>query len=311
MKLFRLEDITSDVVCSEMYDAALFASGCEVRATAVPSTLSSRNIKSFRTLGFDTFRDSPARSLNDEYFHTVWGSRPEIFKSNDDSPVFSFLRETGLKSNGRPTRILVDYTSMSKVWYSAVLNWARFVDQVGEVEIDFVYAIGGDHDYKDPFVIKDVVCIPGCEGGPVRLFRAVAVFGLGFEGAAALSIFDMLEADVVYGFYAAPGAFREYQQRTIDSNEELIGRHMRSHIGVSLRSVEDTFRLVGEVIEFHRQEADITLVPMGPKPHVLAAVLLSMKFEEIACLRVTGGRSAPVDIKPNGQIVGTRVYYKG
>lgn len=311
MKFHRLQDVPPEVFREEKYDAALFASGCEMRATAVPSLIDSQNVRSFRALGFDTFLESAARLRNDEYFKANWDLEPDIFKSNDDSAVFSFLNSVSLRSSGGPTRILVDYTSMSKVWYSAVLNWARFVDQVGEVDIDFVYAIGGDHDYRDPFVIKDVVCIPGCEGGPVRLSRAVAVFGLGFEGAAALSIFDMLEAHLVYGFYAAPGAFPEYPQRTVDSNEQLIKRHMKSYIGVSLHSVEDTFRLVGELIDYHRQEADITLVPMGPKPHVLAAVLLSMKFEEIACLRVTGGRSAPVDIKPNGQLIGTRVQYRG
>ena len=38
----------------------------------------------------------------------------------------------------------------------------------------------------------------------------------------------------------------------------------------------------------HRPDGEITLVSMGPKPHVLASILVAMRFQEVACLRVSG-----------------------
>jgi hypothetical protein len=57
--------------------------------------------------------------------------------------------------------------------------------------------------------------------------------------------------------------------------------------------------------------SNIILIPMGPKPHVLAAMLLCLRFEkEMTCLRVRGKREPRVDVEAEGHIVATRVYFE-
>ncbi|MFA6472503.1 MAG: hypothetical protein WCU00_10720, partial [Candidatus Latescibacterota bacterium] len=76
-----------------------------------------------------------------------------------------------------------------------------------------------------------------------------------------------------------------------------------------LASIEVCYRHLAETIAPHRPDGEITLVPMGPKPHVLASILIAMRFQEVACLRVSFAPN-PIDVKPTGEIVATRVILR-
>jgi hypothetical protein len=94
-------------------------------------------------------------------------------------------------------------------------------------------------------VIDDILCVPGCEGGPVPLAKAVAVFGLGFDGLPPLCVLDRMEPDVVYAFLASPAAFDDYPERARQANKTLIEDHARVTLELPLDSVEATFRMLG------------------------------------------------------------------
>jgi hypothetical protein len=49
------------------------------------------------------------------------------------------------------------------------------------------------------------------------------------------------------------------------------------------------------------------LVPMGPKPHVLASILVSMRFAEVSCMRVSVTRERPEKVDPTGEVIAARV----
>jgi hypothetical protein len=210
-----------------------------------------------------------------------------------------------------PIRIILDYSSMSRLWYTAVLNWARFAVPTKEVIIDFVYSMGRYDEEKHPMVIRGMMSILGCEGRAYRLRESVAVFGLGFHGLATLCVLDRLEADTVYVFLAAPGSTVEYVAKTREINKDLINNpKTKAVLELPLASVEACYRHLAETIAPHRPDGEITLVPMGPKPHILASILLAMRFQEVACLRVSGA-PYPIDVKPTGEITATRVIVRG
>lgn len=309
MRLYRIQDISLSDVLEQRYDTAILSSGFERRSTHLPRLLSKSKVDRPSIFGFSDFRDEPTRIQNDEYYIREWSSRPKITSSGDDGAIYDELRPL-LSERGRTLRLLVDYSSMSRLWYAAALNWGRFADYSGDVFLDFVYAVGEHRERVSPLVIDEILSIPGCEGGPVPLFKAVAVFGLGFEGLASLCVLDRLEPDVVYSYLASPAAFPDYPERARQNNRELIEGYSQVTLDLPLASVATTYRLLGELIEPHRDNADITMVPMGPKPHVLAAILLALRFEEIACLRVSGRRGEPEDVDATGEIVATRVHFR-
>ncbi len=309
MGIYRLEDSSLKRVLESTYDLAIFACGYEARGRDFAKYLDKKFVKNVLVLSFADFRQSGDRKRNEEYFASEWTSKLIEIDSREDRLIYDAI-DSSVDLKRPVIRILVDYSSMPRLWYAGVLNWARFGDHGTEIAIDFIYSVGEHRHEVKPMVIDDILCVPGCEGGPVPLSKAVAVFGLGFDGLPPLCVLDRMEPDVVYAFLAAPAAFADYPEKARQANKTLIEDHARVTLELPLYSVEATFRMLGELIEPHRKEADITVIPVGPKPHVLAGMLLALRYEEVACLRVTGRRPSLENVDASGSMVCTRVEFK-
>lgn len=306
----RVTDLDFESVFQQDYDVAVFASGYESRSSHASEKIDPRHVKTPLVFGFTEETHIGNRPKNDAMFAKRWNTEPIPLSGDEEKPIYEYLHKHTHSIEGS-LRILVDYSSMSRLWYVAVLNWARFAASGKQVVIDFVYTPGLYEDEDRPMVIRNIASIPGCEGRACRLQETVAVFGLGFHGLASLCVLDRLEASVVYAFLASPGSSKEYIKKTRDINIELIKDHRtRPVLELPITSIEKCYRALAEVIAPHRPDGEITLVPMGPKPHVLASILLAMRFQEVACLRVSGTPDRK-DVKPTGDIVATRVVVKG
>ena len=309
MMFYRVDDIELEDVRDVTYDVVVLASGYEERARFLSGLLGSALAGRVVVMGFESGADDDERKVNDQHFVDKWKVEPQTCSSTDDNVVFSALnRLTADKDGG--IRVLVDYSSMSRLWYAAILNWARFYEDARSIVIDFCYSIGQYAETDDPIVIGDVLAIPGFEGRISSAPRSAAVFGLGFDGYASLCVLDSLEPDVIYSFYADPAASPEYRERVIRNNADMIQTHSRYVLGTPLVSVAMTYRNLVELVSPHRNEAAVTLIPMGPKPHVLASMLVGLKHDEICCLRVSSSRDHIVAVAPSGSIVATRVEFK-
>ena len=310
MRSFQIIDIDFDSVCEKRYDLSLFASGYESRSVYIPSQIEPAMVANPLIFGFKEEQYSGQRIDNDKFYSKRWNCNPILLSADGDKPIYEHLHKHAKMISGS-LYIIIDYSSMSRLWYTAVLNWARFAPPNKEVIIDFVYSMGRYEEEKRPMIIREMVSIPGCEGRAYRLRESIAVFGLGFHGLAALCVLDQLEADTVYAFLASPGSSEEYVVKTRKINKDLINSHKtKAVLEMPLASIESCYRHLAETIAPHRPDGEITLVPMGPKPHVLASILVAMRFQEVACLRVSGA-SDPLDVKPTGEIVANRVIIRG
>ncbi len=308
MNSFRVSDFLIEDVTNASYDRAFFASGYEKRCTHVARQLNPKNIQTPYVLGFKELDKSEQRIENDKYFKDAWNCSPLIISADDESEIYNLLNSSSYTKG--QLKIIADYSSMSRLWYAGILNWARFSPNIKEVIVDLLYSVGEHQDSTHPMVINQILSIPGLEGGPVPLSKSVAIFGLGFDGASPLCVLDRLEPDVVYSYVASPAAFNEYPQITYKQNSVIINKHARATIELPLNSVEMTYIHLAELVSQHQKDSDITIIPMGPKPHVLAAILLAMRFEEITCLRVGGKIEKTREVGTTGQIVCTRVHFK-
>ena len=173
----------------------------------------------------------------------------------------------------------------------------------------------GRNTYEDenlPMIIEDMVSIPGCEGGALQSQHSLAIFGLGFNGWASLSVLERLEADDVFAFIASPGASPDYPARVRALNYDFLEEpRVKQHVlELPLRNVETCYRFLSELVTPHRFKDSVTLVPMGPKPHILASILVSMRFPEVSCMRVSAKRARPEKVEPNGEVVAVRVVVR-
>jgi hypothetical protein len=197
---------------------------------------------------------------------------------------------------------------MSRLWYSAVLNWARYTKAANKIEIDFIYSVGKNEGHLPLYTVEDMLPIPGCEGGALRFDESVAIFGLGMYGVMAQSVFENIEPDQVYAFIASPGPFTGYHKEIVNNNSFIL-EHVLEALQVPLNSIQTTLKYLSDFVTPLLHNSQIILIPMGPKPHVLAGILLSMRHKEIACLRVSARRKRAEIVEATGDLIATRVTF--
>jgi hypothetical protein len=158
------------------------------------------------------------------------------------------------------------------------------------------YQIGSDPDISN-VIVKNIVYLPGFEGASLRL-DTMAIFGLGFDWAPPIAVLERIEPDIVYAFTADPGAFPDYNKFALQRNQQFLEDYVKDRLfAFPLRSVDTTFRRVGEMFLPILNKSNIILVPLGPKPHVLACMLLASKFEPVALLHAMASRRRPERVR--------------
>jgi hypothetical protein len=198
---------------------------------------------------------------------------------------------------------------MTRFWYAAILNWFRFREAGGQCDLDFAYCAGLYTGDIPTLQIDDILCIPGCEGNTASAGPSVALFGLGFDNNSVQCVLDDLEPDVVKTFIAGGAARVEYINKVKAANGQLL-QQCGATLELPLESVATTLTCLGEVVVAYADEFNVSIIPLGPKPHVLASILLAMKFPRVAALHVSGRRSPPWNALPGERVIGTRVRFR-
>ena len=289
------------------YRLAIFASGYEERSTHLPSLIDPSRVERSLVLGFTSLTDAPARVANDEYFARVW-SNPIACDPDDDRPIYEALGD--LESASGLVRILVDYSSMSRDWYAALLNWLATTEIRSRASIDFAYSIGTTIAPYEPLPVLSVTSVPGFEGLSLKA-RVVLVLGLGFDAIAPLAVLEQMEPTRVLAFIAAPGAAETYVQESLRANEALLREFvderdlLRLPLGDVSRSVSLLSEVAAPLLAHHR----VVFVPMGPKPHILAALLTCLKLPEAGVLHVRSQRTRADRLSPTGEVIANRVSW--
>ena len=307
MDIKFLSNSTIEKCLTKEYDLIVFAAGYEHRCTYIPNIFKDKQACAIIVIGFDEFCNADTRAEANLFYMEHFCGNIILSASLDDEAITKAVAAI-LSNKLDSVNIFVDYTSMSRTWYASILNWARFGSDSREINIDFAYAPGKYEAQCRHRVISKMVCIPGCEGRPDPAGRAVAIVGLGYDGFAPLTVLDYLEPDDVIAFVASPGVVADSAERAIKENAILIDSADRPIARFSVNDVEGTVRGLSEIITPYLGIKNIVLVPLGPKTHVLASILISMKFPEVACLHVGGYVIDPVSIEAAGDVFVTSVF---
>lgn len=291
------------------YDLAVFSSGFEARSTHVPKLLQPDVAFSTVVLGFRDGLGTLSREENDRYYLERYQTTAEIPQlGGDEHCLADKLRQLIQVANGRPLRVLIDYSVMTRSWYASLLTWARFENYQSLIEFDFVYAYGRYLAAFDPLAISEVVSIPGFEGISGGFRSTAAIFGLGYDKYATLAVYDRLEPDSVYCCIAQRFEEDPNSQKVLLDNAVLL-ESANGTFFLPLGDIASAFRLLAERVSLLGENNHIVLVPMGPKTHVLAALLVGLRMPWIACLHAKGTRVNPVQVEAAGDLSIARVRF--
>lgn len=291
------------------YDASFFAAGYERRCTAVAKKMRRENLGTVVVSGFSEHVESSSRETADEYYRSL---HPEFFSlhaASDYSYIGSVLKDV-LSTLGNK-RIFIDYSSMPRTWYGAVLNYLRSADRHGLIEVDFCYVPGVHEPNFVGAEVQGISTVPGFEGVSSGSARTTAIFSLGFERWTPYAALERVEPNEVICFIAEPGAGSEYTGRSREVNQQFFDEHASMIYEFDIRNVPQTFGFLSEMAALTLNSGcDVAMVGMGPKPHVLGMLLSAIRFPEIAVVQVRRGERGPRDVAPFPYEIVTRVSFE-
>lgn len=315
MRRVNISDMTFEDVAAFRYDWLIVGIGVESRCDYISTSLYAKNTVVHNVLAFcysdvsDEIRQKFVHSLS-----KVCGSKErvrlvEISSDAADGMYSNLNRYIGCQDE---KVVLVDYSAMSRVWYASILLWFYHgVKKCESFQMVLSYAEGRytRKIAEKEVVIKEIKAVPGCEGVIYRQVPTSVVFGLGFYGYTSLCACEQLEPDKIYTLMTTDRPIKSFNIEEQDGNKEMIRRAGSDVYKVPLVSLESAYRcLIKIAAQCHLEGCDVILVPMGPKPHVLASILVSLSDRRVCTMRVQHSRYES-DIRPTGRIIATKINF--
>lgn len=312
MRFHSVHDIAFSDIPFHKIDMAIFCSGFESRCTHIPDKTVGKfnDDTSIIIFGFDDCERATSRKKSDQFYNEKYETSQSLFSGDEYDKIFPLLNEKMKSKKENSISILLDYTSMTRQWYAAILSWCKFQEHFKEVFLYTTYSVGKYIKKTEPMVIHEITSLPGFSGSTLARESSTLIFGLGFEGPASLCAIERLEPSVVYTFIANPAAYPAAYKRSIEVNEHITSHIAQANLEFSLFSVEDTFRGLSELLIAQPNNANITTVPMGPKPHILAALLLGLRYPQLTCIRVSGRGNKGENVNAEGRVVTSKIVFK-
>lgn len=308
MTMLYIEDLSLQDLLGRSYDISIFSCGYEQRSSNLAKIVNAGKAGKVLSFGFSGEKSNSCIQ-NEKIFQEYLGTAVRDIGYKETQKIIDTVRNTveGLNLEGRAIRVLIDYSSMPRLWYSELLNFFKNFDSLLPVELDFVYSVG-EHIYTDQLQqLGDPIVLPGCEAVATYSKQTVAIFGLGFDSGAPICMHGKIEPDKTYAIIARPGALEDYSKKAYSINEDFITESVDEVVYSPLSSVKQTYDSLREIFFPYRTSAITVIVPFGPKPHALAAIIAAMNHPSVACLYSSTG-SKPSQVTATSELVLSRIH---
>lgn len=308
----NIDDLSISDLNSYQFDLAIFSSGYEPRCAYVYNYLDKSRI-------IDGVILSYSESINletNDYFSNADISYTRLKISHSEvSEIYDYLLVflPSLIESKEVINILIDYSTMSRNWYSAIINFIFYICPE-KINIFTVYSSAEypllKSDSFFDFELGEVRVIPGCSGSSITKKKKAVIFMLGFDSIGPQSFYNLIEPDEAFGVIASPGALPSYEEIALDINKSFIDHNLSGGdrlIKLPMDSVRYTFENLCQLIQPLRKEYNVTIIQFGPKPHILASVLAGHIFENVSCIYSEYKRNRVYDVHANGDLIISKI----
>jgi hypothetical protein len=307
MELDNACQIPSDQLTRVNFDAFIAVSGYESRSSFLATKINVSAIPKKIVLAFAEKKELLYRELNDKKYKELGftfvdapSHNPQCLPQIMDNVIGDISKDD--------VNILIDYSSMPKIWYSELLNYFNNQEDLTNVNLWFSYSPSSfiksissiSNKYHDP--IKPAAL----SNKPIAL-----ILGLGYEKGRTEDISKQLNAQVTYAFYANPSVDDRYVSEVLSNNESVLKKISTERIIpytiFDLNSVSDTLT---QLCINLRMDYQVLLVPVGPKPFTLMSFILASRYPDIKICRVsTIINSAATDHAAHGELLVYKVEF--
>ena len=305
--MINLKQINSDELNLLKLDFFIASSGFESRAIAQTEKYSQNsNIKI--VLGFSNELDDETRIYNDSIFEKNNFSEQIIMQGEEKSieELNKIINTIDNYSNNQEcTRVYIDYSCMTRNWYSYLLFGLDNIDNKDKVKIYFGYSHAEHVPNNGDSTFNRVVCpLLGYCDLNVPSKPTALIIGMGNEPNRIYGLKEYFDA-ASYLFYSDESYNEKYSEEIENINKDIIDSTKPENIFTfPIHDLIYTNYILESLCNALMKEYRVVIAPCGPKPFALLAMINSLKYDySLEVWRISPGDRAPkVDRKPTGLI---------
>ncbi|MGJ1291281.1 MULTISPECIES: hypothetical protein [Sphingobacterium] len=193
-----------------------------------------------------------------------------------------------LSPSEKSINIIVDYSCMTKSWYYLILQYILNKDLIVEnLSMFFTYTPAYYTIPKPPKHNSEIGPLPGKIIIPNNKPNALIVC-LGYEENKAEGIIDHLDPKLYFLLYSSPSLDTRFVD-VLEKNNKTVLNSTTNVIKFPFNDLLFIERELTSLYHFLRDDYNIIIAPLGPKPFTLTSMLLSVKYPEIDIWRVGSG----------------------
>jgi hypothetical protein len=304
MQLKQIQD--NDI---EVFDFSIFiaASGFESRAVLQAQKYAGNSEKKI-SLGFIGYSDDKVRLKNDSIFKDMGFDMRTIDEDSDENVQLDSIVDS-ISSCVRKedkTRIYIDYSCMTRNWYSYLLYRLFNLPERNNIILYFGYSHAQYSGYEEEHqslnrIVKPLLgyCGIGVPSNPTAL-----VIGMGNEPNRIYGLTDYFDASP-YLFYSDKSYNEHYSTEIEDLNKDIIDTTKEDDIFTfPVYDLMYTNHLLDSLCRSLLRKYRVVIAPCGPKPFALLAMINSLKYDNlIEVWRISPGKNLfKRDRKPTGLV---------
>lgn len=308
MKTKYINQIDKNTLLNIEFDFVIAATGYESRASYIASLLNDDLKCDKIVIGFPDYKYENSRIENDRFFNKrkykfieCDGAKSKEILTSIDNFILSCTKDD--------LSILVDYSSMTRNWYGAIINHFKLL-YTSKKSIRVFYSYSAAEFYSAPekeSIISNFNPIPGYCNLSIPSCPTALITALGYDKNKAFGLREYFDAEVLYLFYTEGNKFSEIVK---DRNEDIIKSTKPDFIfPFNMKDLLYTKSILYDLCVKISANYRIIIAPCGPKPFTLLSFLISSSIDLVDVWRISG-IDYQANRKPNGEVFTIEMFYE-
>lgn len=295
-----------DIVGNHPIDFLIVASGYESRCVFQAKKLFKQSTKKF-ALGFKGEQNDSNRIKHDEDLSNLNFESLLIDAEESPSELESIIDKIDnyAASKKDSTVVYIDYSSMTRNWYSYLLLRLTSCPNSQSLRLYFGYSHAEYVKSTRSSTLNRIVsplfgycdlCIPS---KPTAL-----IIGLGNEPERIYGLKEYFDA-APYLFYSDTSYNEQYSSEVEELNQEIINELNKNHVfKFPVHDLLFTYHLIESLCRSLMKYYRIVIASCGPKPFSLVSMIASLNYSDsIEAWRISAGlKTNKVDRTPTGLV---------
>lgn len=289
MNITKSTQVNSEEILNEEFHLFLAASGYEKRSIFIPS----KKIKARKNivLKFKENNNNPTRKKNDKFYKIQNFEHIEI-SGNESDNIISCIKKCIEKIEDFDIKILIDYSSMTRIWYGAIIDFFNNYSTNKKISLYFLYTqalfspppkVENQNYFFEPIKGFSNLSIPN---KPTAL-----ILGLGYEKRRAFSLKEYFDAEEVYVFLTDENSAPDFHKEVCSRNQELLSKLNTGYIfKYPINDMSYTRKLLYDLCRRLLNDFRIVIAPCGPKPFTLISMTVASMLPNIDVWRISGNK---------------------